>query len=158
MRRDRTIEERGPDVIAPPPLLYLGPLLGGLLLDRLVPLPRLPRPLRLAWLPLLVAGMSLGSWFLATMRRAGTPADPYQPPTALVVDGPFRHTRNPAYVAFTLSYAGVALLAGGRWPLLLLPGVIAVMNHAVIRREERYLDERFGPDYQDYRRRVRRWL
>ncbi len=151
-------EERTPGVIAPPPLLYLGPLLGGLLLDMLVPMPRLPARLRLAGLPLLAAGMSLAGWFFVTMRRAGTPVDPYEPPTALVVDGPFRHTRNPAYVGLTLGYAGVALLAGGRWPWLFLPGVLAVVKRGVIEREERYLEERFGPDYQDYRRRVRRWV
>jgi len=151
-------EERTPGVIAPPPLLYLGPLLAGLLLDRLLPLPRLPGRLRLAGLPLLAAGISLAGSFFVSMRRAGTPVDPYQPPTALVVDGPFRHTRNPAYVGLTICYAGVTLLAGGRWPWLLLPGVIATVNHGVIAREERYLEARFGRDYQDYRRRVRRWL
>jgi protein-S-isoprenylcysteine O-methyltransferase Ste14 len=145
-------------VIAPPPLLFLGPLLGGLLLDRLLPMPRLPGPLRLMGLPLLAAGMSLSGWFFVTMRRAGTPVDPYQPPTALVTDGPFRHSRNPAYIGLTLCYAGVAFLAGGRWPWLLLPGVFATIDRGVIEREERYLEERFGSDYEDYRRRVRRWL
>ena len=153
-----TFEERGPNVIAPPPLLFLSPLLVGLLLDRLVPPPHLPRRSRLAGLPLLAAGISLGTWFFATMRRAGTPVDPYRPTTALAVDGPFRYTRNPAYLGLTLGYAGVSLLAGGRWPLLLLPGVLAVMSRGVIQREERYLEERFGPDYQAYRRHVRRWL
>ena len=158
MTNSKRIELRGPDVIAPPPLLYLGPLLGGLLLDRLFPMPSLYRPPRVAGLPLLVAGVSLGGWFFRTMRRAGTPVDPYHPPTALVVDGPFRHTRNPAYIGLTLMYAGLALLAGGRWPLLLLPGVLAVVNRGVIQREERYLEDRFGHAYQDYRNRVRRWL
>jgi protein-S-isoprenylcysteine O-methyltransferase Ste14 len=150
--------EQTAGVIAPPPLLFLGPLLGGLLLDRLLPMPRLPRPVRLAGLPLLAAGMSLAGWFLVTMRRGGTPVDPYEPSTALVVDGPFRHTRNPAYVGLTLFYAGVALLAGGRWPWLFLPGVIATIDRGVIQREERYLEERFGTEYREYRRQVRRWL
>jgi len=147
-----------PGVIAPPPFLYIGPLLGGLLLDRLVPLPRPPAPLRLAGLPLLAAGMSLAGWFFTSMRRAGTPVDPYETPTALVTSGPFEYTRNPAYVGLTLCYAGVALLAGGRWPWLFLPAVLATVERGVIEREERYLEQRFGTDYQNYRRRVRRWL
>lgn len=149
---------RGPDIIAPPPLLYAGPWLGGLLLDRLLPLPRLPLVLRLLGLPLMAAGIGMGGWFAWTMRRAGTPIDPCEAPTALVTEGPFRRTRNPAYLGLTLLYGGLSLLAGILWPLLLLPGVLLAVDRGVIQREERYLEKHFGSAYSDYRRRVRRWL
>jgi protein-S-isoprenylcysteine O-methyltransferase Ste14 len=84
--------------------------------------------------------------------------DPREATTAVVESGPFRYTRNPAYVAFTVAYLGISLLAGSRWPLLLLPVVLVVVDRGVIHREERYLDARFGSDYSGYRRRVRRWL
>jgi protein-S-isoprenylcysteine O-methyltransferase Ste14 len=151
-------QDRGPDIIAPPPLLYAGPLLAGFALDLLLPLPRLPGALRLVGLPFLAAGIALAIWFLLAMRRAGTPVDPREATTALVQSGPFRYTRNPAYVAFTLTYLGVSLLAGARWPLVLLPVVLVVVDRGVIRREERYLEVRFGSDYSGYQRRVRRWL
>jgi len=118
----------GPDIIAPPPVLYAGPWIGGLLLDRLLPLPRLPPGLRLVGLPLTAAGIALGGWFFATMRRAATPIDPREAPTALVTEGPFRRTRNPAYVGLTLTYAGLSVLTGGRWSLLLLPGVLVAVD------------------------------
>jgi protein-S-isoprenylcysteine O-methyltransferase Ste14 len=155
---DQPIEERGPEVVAQPPLIYLGPLFAGLVLDRFLPLPRLPAALRSAGAPLLAAGIGLGLWFLASMRRADTPFDPSQPPTALVEDGPFRFTRNPGYLGFALTYAGISLLAGGRWPLVFLPGVLVVIDRGVIAREEAYLQERFRLPYRDYRSRVRRWL
>ena len=149
---------RGPDIIAPPPLLYLGPLLAGFVLDFLLPLPRLPPALGVIGLPFLAAGLVLAIWFLLAMRRAGTPVDPREAPTALVQMGPFRYTRNPGYAAFALTYLGVSLLAGARWPLILLPGLLVLVDWGVIRREERYLEERFGSDYTEYRRRVRRWI
>jgi protein-S-isoprenylcysteine O-methyltransferase Ste14 len=152
------IDKRGPDVVAPPPLIYLGPLLAGLALDRFLPLPRLPRALRRMGPPLLAGGIGLALWFVASMRRADTPLDPSQPPTALVEDGPFRFTRNPGYLGFAFTYAGISLLAGGRWPLVFLPGVLGVIDRGVIAREESYLQERFGLPYGDYRSRVRRWL
>jgi protein-S-isoprenylcysteine O-methyltransferase Ste14 len=158
MTEDMRTDARGPDVIAPPPLLYAGPLLGGLILDRLLPLPHLPAALRIVGLLFLAAGMALALWFLVTMRRAGTPVDPREAPTALVEHGPFRHTRNPAYAGLTLIYLGVSLLADGRWPLILLPFVLLIVDRGVIRREERYLEERFGSEYREYRGRVRRWL
>jgi protein-S-isoprenylcysteine O-methyltransferase Ste14 len=151
-------QERGPDVIAPPPLIFVVPLLGGLVLDRIAPLPRLPRPPRWPGLPLVASGLALGGWFFTAMRKARTPVDPYHPPTALVTEGPFGFTRNPGYVGLTLCYAGTSLLAGARWPLLFLPGVLAAIDAGVIRREERYLEKRFGSRYGDYRSRVRRWL
>ncbi len=158
MPEDDRSAARGPDIIAPPPLLFAGPWLAGFLLDLVVPLPRLPVALRLVGLPLTAAGVTLAGWFFATMRRAGTPVDPREAPTALVQAGPFRYTRNPAYVGLTLTYLGLTLLAGGRWALLLLPGVLVAVDWGVIRREERYLEERFGSHYREYRRRVRRWL
>ncbi|HEY8489529.1 MAG TPA: hypothetical protein VIO14_00920 [Dehalococcoidia bacterium] len=40
------------------------------------------------------------------------------------------------------------------WPLLLLPGVLAVVGRGVVAREERYLECRFGEAYRRHRRRV----
>jgi protein-S-isoprenylcysteine O-methyltransferase Ste14 len=40
----------------------------------------------------------LNGWFAFTMRRADSPIDPRKPVSKLVIDGPFRHTRNPAYL------------------------------------------------------------
>ena len=155
---DAPVEQRTAGVVAPPPLIYLGPLLAGLVLDRFLPLPRLPAAIRSVGLPLLLGGVGLGGWFLASMRDANTAVDPYQPSTALVEGGPFRFTRNPAYLGFALVYTGLSLVAGGRWPLVLLPGVVAAIDRGVIQREEAYLLHRFGDRYDDYRSRVRRWL
>jgi len=152
------IEERGPDVIAPPPLVYAAPLLAGFLLDRVLPLPALPRAVRAVGPPLVAAGIALGGWFFTTMRRAGTPVDPREAPTALVASGPFALTRNPGYISLALLYAGTALTAGGRWSLLLLPGVLATVDKGVVKREEEHLERRFGAEYRAYRQRVGRWL
>jgi protein-S-isoprenylcysteine O-methyltransferase Ste14 len=152
-------EDRGPDVIAPPPLLYFAPLAAGLLLDRILPLPRLPwRLTRPAGWAVLAGGMALMGWFLSTMTSAGTPVDVRRAPTRLVVTGPFRYSRNPAYVGLAVSYLGICLLTRARWSLLLLPAVLATIDQGVIEREERYLRRRFGDDYDSYRSEVRRWI
>jgi protein-S-isoprenylcysteine O-methyltransferase Ste14 len=61
------------------------------------------------------------------------------------------------YVGWTMVYLGVALMAGSRWLLTLLPAVLAY-THRTVLREERSLETRFGRDYRQYRERVRRYL
>ncbi len=145
-----------PGVIAPPPLIAVGWFVAGLLAERAVPLPRPgARPLGL----ILGAGAALlAGWAVQTMRGANTPLSPYEPATVLVTQGPFRLTRNPIYLGGTLLYAGLALLLDRIGPLLLLPGLLITLGRGVIEREERYLVERFGEEYQRYQEDVPRWL
>jgi protein-S-isoprenylcysteine O-methyltransferase Ste14 len=146
-------------VVAPPPLIYLGPLVLGLLLNRRLSVPFLPRGAARAigW-PLLAGGVSLASWFVFTMRRADTPIDPREPVSNLATDGPFRYTRNPAYLSMAMIYAGISSLANALWSILLLPAVLLVIQRGVIEREERYLERKFGEEYLGYKGRVRRWI
>ncbi len=146
-------------VVAPPPLIYLGALTLGLLLDKKLSIPFLPRSIArtLGW-SLLVAGVSLMGCFFFTMQRAGTPIDPREPVSNLATDGPFRYTRNPAYLSMTLIYAALSSLANALSCILLLPAVLLVIQRGVIEREERYLERKFGEEYLGYKGRVRRWI
>jgi protein-S-isoprenylcysteine O-methyltransferase Ste14 len=92
------------------------------------------------------------------MKRAGTNVRPDQPSLAIVTDGPFRFTRNPMYVATTGLYLGITLLVNTLWPLMLLPPMLAVLDLGVVRREERYLEAKFGEPCRTHRARVRRWV
>jgi protein-S-isoprenylcysteine O-methyltransferase Ste14 len=76
----------------------------------------------------------------------------------LVTDGPFRYTRNPAYLAFAVIYVGIASVANALWAILLLPATLFVIRRGVIEREERYLEREFGEEYLSYKARVRRWV
>ena len=148
-----------PGILLPPPLTYLLTLVSGLLLDRRFHVPFLPSGLArvLGW-PLLVGGVLLNGWFYFTMRRADTPIDPRKPVSKLTTEGPFRYTRNPAYLSMTMVYAGVAVLRNASWAMLLLPLVLAAIQRDQIGREERYLERAFGKEYLDYKARVRRWV
>jgi protein-S-isoprenylcysteine O-methyltransferase Ste14 len=157
-----TVDAPAPDragAIGPPPLLYAGPLLVGLLLQRVAPAPLLPpalgQPLGAA---LIGAASATHVWFVLTMQRAQTPIDVRKPTTRLITGGPFRYSRNPSYLAFAADYVGIALLANSRWPLVFLPVALAAIQKGVVEREERYLARKFGAAYQRYRARVRRWL
>jgi protein-S-isoprenylcysteine O-methyltransferase Ste14 len=156
-----TDERDNAGVVAPPPLIYLGFLVLGLLLDKnpRLPIPFLPRSAvrALGW-PLLVGGVSLMSWFFFTMRRADTPIDPREPVSNLATDGPFRYTRNPGYLSMTMIYAGISILTNALSSILLLPAALLAIQRGVIEREERYLERKFGEEYLTYKEQVRRWI
>lgn len=145
-------------VVAPPPLLYAVPLIVGLLLQHWHPLPMVsPGHSTLLGIALVLSGL-VGAPAVTAFRRASTSPKPWVPSTTLVTSGPYRFTRNPMYLGFTLVYLGVAVWANALWPLLFLPLVLLVMHHGVILREEAYMASTFGAAYEEYRSRVRRWL
>ncbi len=55
-------------------------------------------------------------------------------------------------------YVGIGLLLNSWWPLLLLPGALIAVERGVVRREERYLENKFGEEYRQYKSRVGRWF
>lgn len=145
-------------VIAPPPLIFLAFLIAGIVVARKV-LPPVEVPYGVVIGAVLVAAaLAFAIWAAMTMKRAGTHVDPYQPSTTIVTSGPFRWTRNPLYLSMTVSYIGLALIFHAVTAVILLPVALLVMVYGVIRREETYLQRKFGVEYSDYRRRVRRWL
>jgi len=93
-----------------------------------------------------------------TFKRAGTPVPGNQPTTAVIRNGPFRFSRNPIYLAFSLFQLGLALWVNSPWLLLTLAPAVALMSFVVIPREERYLERKFPDEYKSYKASVRRWL
>jgi protein-S-isoprenylcysteine O-methyltransferase Ste14 len=153
-----TDDQDNPGINVPPPLIYLLPLVLGLLLDRRRPVPFLPRGAArgLGW-SLLGGGVALNGWFLRTIRKADVPIRTDKPVPRLTTEGPFRYTRNPSYLALAIIYAGIAVLRNSLRAILLLPLVVLVMQREVIGREERYLERAFGEEYLAYKEKVRRW-
>jgi len=93
-----------------------------------------------------------------TFRRKGTPVNPYAPTTALAQDGPYRFTRNPMYLGLVLLTVGFALVMNSMWLILIAVPIMLALRNLVIVHEERYLEGKFGDEYRDYSKRVRRWL
>ena len=146
-------------VVAPPPLIYLGALIFGLLLSRRFPMSFLPRKMaRGLGLPMLGAGVLLLGWFERAMRQADTPTNPYKPVERIAKEGPFRYSRNPGYLSMAIIYSGIASLANALWAILLLPVALLAIQRGVIEREERYLERKFGDEYLNYKAQVRRWI
>lgn len=151
-----------PNVRVPPPLAYAGALAGGYVLERIWSVPILTGEpvqwLEIAGLVLIAVFVALAAPAMWSFWRAKTGIIPIHPATTLVVKGPYRLTRNPMYLGLTALTLGVSLLMNSWWPVLLLPLAVLLIDRFVIRREERYLESKFGEAYRSYCARVRRWL
>lgn len=149
-----------PGVGVHPPLFFLSALLLGVVIDDRVH--RLVIFHHTHWRGLGLIAVLLGVALVAvgrrTMVKAGTNVNPTLPAIAIVDSGPFRFTRNPLYVGLTVIYVGLSILLNTWWSLLLLVPVWLVMHFKVVRREETYLEGKFGESYLSYRHRVRRYL
>lgn len=80
------------------------------------------------------------------------------PTNTLLTEGPFSWSRNPIYLGAAVIHFAASLLVGTFWIMITLPFAVFVMQKGVIEPEERYLAERFGQTYEDYKKQTRRWF
>jgi protein-S-isoprenylcysteine O-methyltransferase Ste14 len=143
----------------PPPLIYLACFGLGMAMHQLTPLAIPPViPARLAALVFLGAGAPLLIWSNVLFQRSHTSRVTIRPATALVLRGPYQLTRNPMYLGLLCVYIAAALWFGVVWALIFTPLLVLVVQRLVIGNEERYLEQKFGEAYRQYRARVRRWI
>ncbi|HEV7266015.1 MAG TPA: isoprenylcysteine carboxylmethyltransferase family protein [Falsiroseomonas sp.] len=149
--------DHGPGVRVPPPVYAAAVLGGAWLLDRVWTVQIGPPAVALGGMVIFLA-IALIGWALLVMVKAGNDPRPNKPDAALVEAGPFRFSRNPIYLGLLLGAAGLALVWGTLWGWVAVAVLHALLGRLVIAREEAYLAERFGPAYDAYRARVRRWI
>jgi protein-S-isoprenylcysteine O-methyltransferase Ste14 len=153
----RGIGDEVAGVLAPPPLIFGVALAAGLAIGN-AGITRKRSCEVIAGATTAVLGAALGIATIRSLKRAGTNLRPDRPTTALVISGPFRYTRNPAYVGATMLYIGAALAARSVPALTFLPIALIVLERGVVEREEQYLERRFGESYRAYMRDVPRWF
>jgi protein-S-isoprenylcysteine O-methyltransferase Ste14 len=145
--------------VARPPLVYLGSIALGVILHFAWPISLVPGGAapRLG-APVVLMAIALFLFAVRAFRAAGTPVPGNRPTTTIVRTGPYRFSRNPIYLAFSLFQLGIALWVNSLWLVVTLLASVAVMALIVIPREERYLEARFPAEYSGYKAAVRRWL
>jgi protein-S-isoprenylcysteine O-methyltransferase Ste14 len=106
-----------------------------------------------------VTGAAITVWCVATFVFVGrgTPA-PFDPPRRLVDRGPYAFVRNPMYWGAALAVGGAGLFYESRPLLAYVAGFLTVMHLMIVFYEEPTLRNTFGAAYDDYCRRVGRWM
>jgi protein-S-isoprenylcysteine O-methyltransferase Ste14 len=148
-----------PNTIPWPPIIFAAAVIAAFALGRVAPigLPATGLVRVLGW-GLIALGIALDVWAMQTMRRASANILPHRAATALVSIGPFLLTRNPIYLGNTIAVAGAAGAFDNPWFAVAALIAAVLVQRLAIRREETHLAALFGSAWQDYARRVPRWL
>ena len=134
-------------------------LLAGLALDRVLGLAAVDiAVLRPVGVVIGALGAAILGSGLIGFFRAGNDPEPWKKDTQLVTSGLYRFSRNPMYLGMVMVQLGIALFCQSIGGVLSVPLAIALVDRFVIAREEPHLRTTFGRDYENYSKRVRRWL
>lgn len=148
-----------PKVLVPPPVIALVIILAGTVAGLIKSLRFINGNARyITGAALLAVSVAIGLTAFLKMKRVGTNVDVRKPATTVLTDGIYAYSRNPIYVGMTVFIIAVSVLLNNLWIMILIPVFILIMKRGVIEREERYLEQKFGAEYTDYKKRVRRWL
>ena len=149
------------DIVAHPPVIFGIVLVVGFLVHKCFPLAIMSQPGTLSKVLAGVLFVIAGVIMVSTMRlmlRKKTDPRPDRPTTTIVAEGFFRYSRNPLYLSLMLIYSGIAIYANSLWLVFLLPLLFLGLERGVVFREERYLEGKFGDEYLQYKKKVRRWI
>ncbi len=109
-------------------------------------------------LVLMAGGLVFMAAAVLELRRHRTTVIPHREAQALVTSGVFRLSRNPIYLGDVLFLAGFLVWLGAAIPLLLIPVFAWILQQRFIIPEERRLRAAFGPAWERWAERTRRWI
>lgn len=152
-------DTKGPAVKIPPPLIFFGFMSAAIFVQREYPV-LLPRFVFLEIVGglLMLASIVIAALAWQRFRKADTHVEPWKPTSAIVADGVFSFSRNPMYVAMSLFVFSFGLIQGEILVMLSVIPAAVTVYFVAIKKEEAYLGRKFGDEYLDYKKKVRRWV
>jgi protein-S-isoprenylcysteine O-methyltransferase Ste14 len=154
-------KSKGPGVYIPPPLLYVLTFLSAVFIQKRFPIDdrwfRLQLVTIAGFLLLVIAAFFLFKSLRQFFQTKNT-VILIKPASSLQTTGIYSMTRNPMYVGLAIVYLAITCFVGNWWNIILFPVLILIVQEYIIRREEKYLEIEFGEAYEQYKRKVRRWL
>lgn len=145
----------------PPPIFFFVCLGLGLTLDYFLPIDILVIPIiinvTLSGLFIAISGYFAVSAFIVLIKNKTT-FDTSESTTKIVTNGSFRFSRNPLYFSLLILLLGIAVLFSSLWLFLMVPVLYIIFLFKAVKPEEKYLSKKFGKEYVEYSRKVRRWI
>ena len=148
-----------PNALPWPPLMFLLAFIAAIALGAIAPLRLdLPGVVRAIGAVLIVGGLALYGWGVATMTRAKTNMLPNRAAGRLVDWGALAVSRHPIYVGGAIAFLGLGVAANRGWICLAALVVALAIDRFGMEREEAHMAARFGDEWTRYAARTPRWL
>lgn len=150
-----------PGIYIPPPLFYAITFLASVFIQKLVPIHKeffYTLISKIIGSIIIVTGLFFNFPALHQFFKTKNTVVTIKPANSLQTSGIYSVTRNPMYISLILFYTGLSFIIGNWWNFILLLLLFLVVQEYIIKREEQYLQRRFGQEYLDYKSKVRRWL
>jgi protein-S-isoprenylcysteine O-methyltransferase Ste14 len=152
---------KGPGVYIPPPLFYVVIFIAGVFIQKQIPISDGLFQLMIIKVVGVILLVIALFFLVRSLRQFSLTKNTLiliKPATSLQTTGIFGITRNPMYVGLAIVYLGITCFIGNWWNIIVFPLLLFIVQEYIIEREERYLELEFGQQYQEYKKKVRRWL
>jgi protein-S-isoprenylcysteine O-methyltransferase Ste14 len=117
-----------------------------------------PKPYSYLGALVMLLGLGLMTWAAMLFRKVETSFQLQGKSSSLVTSGPFHLSRNPIYLGMLIWLIGLAILLGSLIAFVFPPVFFMLANFYVIPLEEKSMEQMFGKQFVEYKRRARRWL
>jgi protein-S-isoprenylcysteine O-methyltransferase Ste14 len=156
---EKEINNDNPGVIIPPPIIFIGFGLLGVLLNYLNPL-TIAGPSWLVYLGVLILIASfLGFGYMINFfKKNETEIEPSKTTSKIITSGLYKYSRNPVYIILCAGPIGLGFIFMTYWSMLAFIPALIVIYFTAVKKEEQYLEKKFGQEYLDYKKKVRRWI
>jgi protein-S-isoprenylcysteine O-methyltransferase Ste14 len=153
--------KKHPAVYVPPPLIYAVFFLLSFLMQKIIPMDNVALHQTIAKVIGALLVLMYLLFFISALKRfivSKNTLVTIKPAHSLETSGIYSFSRNPMYLSLVCLYSGLAIFFGNWWTLIFIPALVAVVQLYVIKKEEQYLQHAFGSVYDEYKRKVRRWI
>ncbi|MHA4810012.1 methyltransferase family protein [Flavitalea flava] len=150
-----------PGIYIPPPLFYVVAFFAAVLIQKLLPLNKdffYTTTSKIIGSTIILIGLFFNFPALRQFFKSKNTLVTIKPANSLQTTGIYSISRNPMYVSLLLLYVGLSFIIGNWWHLIFFSFLFLIVQEYIIKREEKYLDRRFGEQYFDYKVKVRRWI
>lgn len=154
-----TEEKDNPGIITHPPVFYIIAILISVGLDNIYRL-SFGGGEMLENIAILIFAVGIVVFIAATKTFAKNKQSPsvHATPVKIYSGGIYGYSRNPIYLGANMFLVSAALYFDNLWMLIMLMPILYIMTNMVIKKEEAYLEQKFGDEYTDYKKKVRRWI
>lgn len=152
-------DKKGPGVTFPPPLVYVLWMVFGGILQKFYPTGiGIPFDHQYWGLGMVILGVGFLIYVSSVFKKAETNIKPWEPTNNIITTGIYRKSRNPIYLGFNIFPIGLGIFFDNLWVFLSFLPSAFMLYHIAIKKEEAYLEEKFGDEYRAYTSKVRRWI